>query len=284
MKIQNNTINFCHSKYENKDKLRPDNKKITGQVLSGDEFFINMTNYGKNYPWEKCMQAVTYNTSKAISKGIPFSLILKYVEFCVNQINMYLYDFNKDYGVKRKCSHCFRVKIGKRGTEYYERYYRKINALGESNCFNKDITYSPKPNKENKNANTCQMTITDWYFSPVPVIDIFNEEPKVYKISNLSLAKKEYKRLKKIKNPTLKDIMRTCATIQWLIAQETPYLRGSDSIANILTKSIMHAYNIRISPVKEGVSLDFEAFDTDLDEYIEKYPDFFKEKPCKIIT
>ena len=44
----------------------------------------------------------------------------------------------------------------------------------------------------------------------------------------------------------------------------------------------MHANNIYISPLKEGVSLDFEAFDTDLDDYIERYPDFFEVRPYKI--
>lgn len=61
-----------------------------------------------------------------------------------------------------------------------------------------------------------------------------------------------------------------------------PLYKRVRSIANILTKSIMHANGIYISPLKDGISLDFEAFDTDLDDYIKKYPDFFKVKPYKI--
>lgn len=106
--------------------------------------------------------------------------------------------------------------------------------------------------------------------------------PCYYKISNLSLAEKEYNKLRQIKNPSVDEVLRSCAIIQWLITQETPYKRGADSIANILAKSIMHTNGIFISPLKDGISLDFEAFDTDLDDYIEKYPNFFKVRPYKI--
>lgn len=115
-----------------------------------------------------------------------------------------------------------------------------------------------------------------------PLLKISEEMPTNYKTSNLNLVEKEYNKLREIENPSVDFVMRSCAIIQWLIAQETPYIRGSDSIANILTKSIMHANGIYISPLKDGISLDFEAFDTDLDDYIKKYPDFFKVKPYKI--
>ena len=53
-------------------------------------------------------------------------------------------------------------------------------------------------------------------------------------------------------------------------------------ISNILIKGIYHANNVKISPLKKKCSLDFEAFDTDLDEYIKRFPLFFTQKPEKI--
>ena len=44
----------------------------------------------------------------------------------------------------------------------------------------------------------------------------------------------------------------------------------------------MNCYNLRISPLKEGVSLDFEAFYSNLDDYIKNYPNFFEKYPKKL--
>ena len=55
-----------------------------------------------------------------------------------------------------------------------------------------------------------------------------------------------------------------------------------DSIARLLTTSIYAAYNVKVFPPKTGISFDFEAFGSDLNEYIKKYPDLFTQRPYKI--
>ena len=79
------------------------------------------------------------------------------------------------------------------------------------------------------------------------------------------------------------EINEACAKIQWLIAQSNPYLRGDDSIASTLTKAIYHSYDMKITPVKQGIGLDFEAFYSNLNDYIKKYPNFFEKTPVKIV-
>ena len=103
------------------------------------------------------------------------------------------------------------------------------------------------------------------------------------KISNLSLAEKEYEKLKSINNPNEHQILKSTAIIHWLISQESPFERGNDSFAGIIAKSILHSYNMYISPLKEEKSIDFEAFYTDLNEFIKIYPELFEIKPYKKI-
>lgn len=259
-------------------------EKPKKQTLSGDEFFINMAGYEKNEDWAKKMTDLMNSVSDCISSGSDFPFILEKIENGINSINSAPNSKNDTYGIRRTSYHVFAPKENSRGKEYIERYLEKCKTNGKTTIDErgKQTTYTPKPNKEYKEANTCKVTAVCISEKFKPLLKISEEMPTNYKTSNLNLVEKEYNKLREIENPSVDFVMRSCAIIQWLIAQETPYIRGSDSIANILTKSIMHANGIYISPLKDGISLDFEAFDTDLDDYIKKYPDFFKVRPYKI--
>ena len=257
------------------------------QIFSGNEFFIRMTDYKKNEQWAKEMENLTYSVSFAISNGASFETILKYLENGIQFIHKTtpkLNNYNSPFGEKRKMYHCLGLSIGKRGCEYINRYYEKSKTKNtEFEMLGRTFEmYCPKSNQEYKDANVAKIGIISQFSPQNKLIGVCQDSVDKYTISNLFFVKKEFEKLSQIENPTTQDVMRSCAIIQWLIAQETPYKRGSDSVANVLTKAIMHAYNIHISPVKEGISLDFEAFDTDLDDYIKKYPDFFEEKPYKL--
>ena len=272
--IENNSANI-------KNKVQQQRK----QLLLGNEFFINMEGYKKDTAWASQMEILVYKISEAISLGKDFKSILSQIEMGVRRINTKrLNDDNNSYGEKRTSYHSFDIIQGTRGCEYLARYIKKSKTKNVQFIKSGKTAraYSAKPNEEYKEANVSRIEKIKLYGLKEPIIEIYQDSIKKGKISNLSLAEKEFNKLKGIKNPSVDDVMRSCAIIQWLIAQETPYVKGSDSIANVLTKAIMHANNIFISPVKDGISLDFEAFDTDLDDYIKKYPDFFKVRPYKI--
>ncbi len=257
-------------------------EKQAKQTLLGDEFFINMRGYKKDEAWAKEMTDLMYQISQGISYGVQFQYLLEDIENKIGEINDKMNTKKLPYGIRRKTGHSFDIKPCHRGDEYFNRYQEKCEKQGVFIESENEYIYSPKPNEEYKWANTCEITESNIIKQVRPMLEVINKSPYEYTISNLSLARNEFNKLRKIKNPSVDDVMRSCAIIQWLIAQETPYVRGSDSIANILTKSIMHANGIFISPLKDGISLDFEAFDTDLDDYIKKYPDFFKVRPYKI--
>lgn len=237
------------------------NKRCNVPVFDDDTFKISMKYYEDNYYALLKMNKLALDISNLIKADVDFDTILNTIEQGIKEVNYNMWYF----GEKRKTKSPFAIAEDRRGEEYYETYMKKIQ-----NCRCK-----PKSNDKYKNANTCEITYGRY---PSEHAEIDYGWKKLCK-SNLNYVKEEYNHLKSIDNPTLDDINRSCATIQWLILQECPYSRGNDSIANILTKAIYNSYGIKVSAPKVGQSFDFEGFYRDLDEYIKIYPDIFKIPP-----
>ncbi len=84
------------------------------------------------------------------------------------------------------------------------------------------------------------------------------------------------------KNPTnnnLPEINEKIAEIRWILAHSTPWERGSDSIANVFIRSLYKAMGIKSFPLKEGISLDLEAYCTNLDKYKKSFASYFDNEP-----
>ncbi len=238
------------------------------QQLSDNVYFIRLKKYKKDLLWAKAMNMLTYKVSDMISGGAKFSELIDYVSE-----NLPLINNNEAYGQRRKSAGTFILNQNGRGQEYFEKYQSKIFDLEYCDYL---IT---KSNFEYRNANVCKIESVD---SDSAILVSYGFNP-VNKISNLSLAEKEYEKLKSINNPNEHQILKSTAIIHWLISQESPFERGNDSFAGIIAKSILHSYNMYISPLKEEKSIDFEAFYTDLNEFIKIYPELFEIKPYKKI-
>ena len=85
-----------------------------------------------------------------------------------------------------------------------------------------------------------------------------------------------------VKEENLKDINNSIAEIRWILAHATPWERGSDAISNTFIRAVYKAAGIKTYPLKRGVSLDLEAYCTNLEEYKTNFPKFFQYEP-KII-
>ncbi len=88
--------------------------------------------------------------------------------------------------------------------------------------------------------------------------------------------------LNEVKEENLTDVNNSIAEIRWILAHATPWERGSDAISNTFMRSIYKAMGIKAYPLKKGVSLDLEAYCTNLDDYKNKFTEYFTKKP-KII-
>jgi len=237
-------------------------------------YFIRMTRYGRNINWAINMNRATKKISSMIKDKADISSVIKETESAVHDIYLNKRTVKTPYGIRkqRSCG-CFDLlsTLNSRGNEYYIKYKNYLF----SKCH--DDIYVPRSNEQYKDAITCKIMRHPY---SITILQGRNNASGIQ--SNLSLVEKAYKKLINNPNPSKKEVVDTAATIQWLIAQETPYLRGSDSVANLLTRSLMHSYGIKLSPLKAGVSCDFEAFYKNLDDYIAIYPSLFEKNPLLV--
>lgn len=84
---------------------------------------------------------------------------------------------------------------------------------------------------------------------------------------------------KDVKEENLEEIHSTIAEIRWVLAHSTPWVRGSDAISNVFIRAIYKAIGIKTYPLAKGVSLDLEAYCTNLDDYKKKFPKYFEQLP-----
>lgn len=108
-------------------------------------------------------------------------------------------------------------------------------------------------------------------------------------MQTLDYCEKVYVNL--IKNYTLdkpnkentKVINRQIATLHWLLSHSMPYMRGSDVISNTFIKALYSALGFQTAVPKDGISFHPEAFCTELDEYVEKYPSLYENPPKYVL-
>jgi len=236
--------------------------------ISPESYFIRMKHYKQDMPWAQDMVNLTYFISDLIEKGVDIKNIIKNTAFGIYYINdKHEYGVLKSYAIWGVHSKGYSIENNKRGEEYLEKYKTKIKK-----------NYNPKPTEE---YDIITNTISIYPNKKGDSFLILYPDCDMYDYSNLDIVKQIYNELKNNENPSKKEIVSAMAKIQWLIAQETPYIRGSDSVATILTRSIAHAYHIPVSPLKEGISLDFEAWFQDMDKYIKNYPKYFEKNPLE---
>ena len=84
---------------------------------------------------------------------------------------------------------------------------------------------------------------------------------------------------KEIKENDLDNVNALIAEMRWILAHATPWERGSDAISNTFIRAIYKAMGVKAYPLKKGVSLDLEAFCTNLDEYKKNFASYFSKKP-----
>ena len=78
------------------------------------------------------------------------------------------------------------------------------------------------------------------------------------------------------------EINKEIAKMRWILAHAMPWERGSDAIANVLMRAMYKAVGAKTYPLAKGVSLDLEAYCTELEDYQNNFATYF-EKPPTII-
>lgn len=247
------------------------------------DFFVNINGFGKNIVWAHYIKDTANTTVSLIRKDTTFENVLRFATAGVTKANKYTLDILKKEhtGILRTSRKDWRCNPEWHDiiTEYGDRYSR-YNSYAER--LDRRIFYplrNPYPD----------INLTK------PIAGIDKTEPNYLLHGSFSTINaaldyvgKLYKNVAKyvkmdVKPEHLEDINNNIAEIRWVIAHATPWERGSDAIANVFIRSIYKALGVKATPLKKGISLDLEAYCTNLSEYKKNFPNYFEKSPTVIM-
>lgn len=246
-----------------------------------EDSFVNIRGYGKNRVWAKSVKSTTDTAVNLIRKNSKQENILKLISIGVRKANLQCSEITKilHSGIlrtKRDGWLCHSDWSGlELWTDYsqlsrYKNYRTRLNKIAHKKLTNPyddmELTV-PIIDEEGASLRHC----SDKYIN-----NAFKHITEIYGHFKQSFNSKE------INNSQMKDVNSDIAEIRWILDHSMPWERGSDAISNIFMRAMYKSIGIKSYPLKKGISLDLEAFCTELKDYKAKFPSFF-EKPPEII-
>ena len=245
------------------------------------DFYVPIKGYGKNATWANSVKSTADMAVNLIRKNTSAENVLKIISTGIRLANSICKDINK-------ASHTGILRTKREGwicesdwsglvlwTNYsrisrYKPYKEKLDKVAKKQLTNPyndiELTIPIIESKESLLRHP----------NPKYINNAFGHISQIY-----SNFKKKFNS-KDINNSQMKDINDNIAEIRWILAHSMPWERGSDAISNVLIRAMYKSVGIKSYPLKEGISLDLEAFCTELNDYKAKFPSFF-EKPPEII-
>ena len=247
-----------------------------------DDFYVRIKGYGHHSGWAKIIKETADNAVKFIREKCNFEESLKQITDGVTEANQLPLDIDKrkhtgilriqrngwKYGSDWIPENGLITRYSKNGNNRYKTYAERLDYIVKhplKNPYNDICLSRPKHDKdygkfiEHANANRIDSAFEH-------VNNIYNHLYAKY-IAN------------EVKEESLTDVNNMVAEIRWILAHATPWERGSDAISNTFIRSIYKAMGIKAYPLKRGISLDLEAYCTNLKEYKNNFTSYFSKKP-----
>lgn len=254
------------------------NKVFTPQNLKfkREDFYIKIHGYGKNKEWADEIIKTADLAASLIQRNTSGENVLKIITHGVKNANQHVIETSKKLytGILRNVRQGWKSHCSDLTTRYsyktYKSYESRIDKMKGI-----DITVPEK------GLGVTKPSIVDGEKQVIhgSYTTINNSLDYIFKLYKNLFPKYLNKNLTE-KN--LEDINLTIAEIRWVLAQSTPWMRGSDSIANVFIRAIYKALGIKTFPLKKGVSLDLEAFCTSLKDYKTNFTNYFEKNPLVI--
>ncbi len=243
--------------------------------FSRNDFFVRIKGYGENKEWAKEVISATDNAVSMIRGDVEPENVFKYIAQKVGQAT-------KDHvegeyatlksGILRTFRSGWQHYTSNISTGYGDgRYSSYANRLDR--MLSNPLT-NPYSEKLSLTRPRCPGVLSHGHiFTVNQSLDLIFEK------SN-EIIQKFVK--KDIKKENLKEFNEKIAEIRWIIAHSTPFLRGSDAIGNTLMRAMYKSAGVKSYPLKKGISLDLEAYCTELETYKKLFATYF-EKPPTIV-
>ncbi len=258
------------------------NRNSSVLKYTNDDFFVHITGYGKNYKWVELIKQAADNAVNMICQNNTFDKILMNISECVRNANQIPLDISKRVhsGILRTKREGWRfgsnwqdqalmTRYRAKGKNQYKGYAERLDKIIEKPLHNPYWGISlTKPYHGQVSGDIL------WHGDSRKVNNALNKVGKLYE---------EFHKKYIQKDPTendLQDINSLIAEMRWILAHSTPWERGSDSIANTFMRALYKSAGIKTYPLRRGVSLDLEAYCTELKEYKANFDSYFSKKPC----
>ena len=248
-----------------------------------EDFFVNIRGYGKNNAWADIVRDTADTAVELIRKKMKANQLFKFIAVGIMTANQKTLDIAKRAltgilripyaGWDNKDDWEDGILITTYGTKGNAKYSGYENRLDEkmvaplSNPF-KDIDLTRPVEYNDKKV----LVHGDKY----SLYDALKHVEKLYNSISENYIGKD------ITGKDLADINDKIAESRWVLAHATPWLRGSDAISNVYMRAIYKSLGIKSYPIAKGISLDMEAYCTELEDYKKNFPKYFEQEPVII--
>lgn len=239
-----------------------------------NDFFVRIRGYGQNREWANEVIKTADTAVNLIRKDTSAENVLKIIAYGLHNANQLTHEITKRWftGV---------LRVPRKGWKYTHPCDLTTPYTG-----NKYRLYSNKfdyvaahPIAEKSDMDISRPYVTD---QGVKVIlhapsDHLNETlNKVFALTSKIFPKYIHK---DVKPDNMDEINSIIAEIRWSLAHSTPWMRGSDAISNVFMRVMYKSIGVKSYPLKKNVSLDLEAYCTELAEYKKKFVEYFTKPP-----
>lgn len=271
MQIQNYSISPHFRANINSPKLK----------FRREDFFVKIRGYGRNLDWASDVRNTADVAVNLIRKNTLFENVMRYIVAGITNANKKTTDISKieHTGILRTAIDGWRYGSDWDGhllcTDYtsikrYQSYESRFDKVAKNPLRNPykgiDLTVPVIATKEK-------------YLRHGDALYAWNALMKVQKL---------YDKFSKSFQPSevtkesLKKITNNIAEIRWILAHSTPWERGNDAISNVFMRAMYKAVGVKTFPLKQGISLDLEAYCTELKDYKAQFHNYFEKAPVVI--
>lgn len=257
-----------------------DNKSFGANLNSpklkytAQDFFVKIRGYGKNDLWANETISTADTAVNLIRKDTSAENVLKFITAGIRNANQFCLELYK----KKRSGLLRTIRTGwKNDDMLYPNITTDYN-YNKYSCYKErfDQIY----NKPLANTGIGLTRSNKFHVLEHADCNTINDSlDKVFKLYSNIFPKYIHN---EVKEENMDEINETIAEIRWILAHATPWSRGSDAIANVFMRAMYKAIGIKSYPLEKGVSLDLEAYCTELETYKKRFPKYF-EKPPKII-
>ena len=244
--------------------------------FTNDDFFVRIWGYGKNKPWAEKIKETADLGADLIRRGTSPENVLKLISFGVKDAASFILDEEK------------RLKTGVLRTKRENWPYINKSEIvtdyesGRYSIYRDRFSHTCQNPLKKPYADISLSRPTLYEYIEHGLSTFINQSlNRVFKISS-ELFEKFIK--EDVKAENMEEINSKVAEIRWILAHSSPWRRGSDAISNVYMRSMYKSMGIKTYPLKRGISLDLEAYCTNLDDYKKNFSNYFEKPPTLVET